>query len=150
MSDQISLAQSSWKSPSNIALVKYWGKYGEQMPANPSISFTLDNANTETQFKVLDSKQTEGIELNFLFEGQKNLVFEEKLKPFLQKASRDFDWLNRYALEIHSSNNFPHSSGIASSASAYSALALCLCSLHEQMTKNLWSIFIPKLLIGPA
>ena len=23
----------TWESPSNIALVKYWGKYGEQLPA---------------------------------------------------------------------------------------------------------------------
>ena len=26
----------TWDSPSNIALVKYWGKYGAQLPANPS------------------------------------------------------------------------------------------------------------------
>uniref|UniRef100_A0A3Q2XTX1 Diphosphomevalonate decarboxylase-like N-terminal domain-containing protein n=1 Tax=Hippocampus comes TaxID=109280 RepID=A0A3Q2XTX1_HIPCM len=31
-----------WKAPSNIALVKYWGKLENQIPANPSISFTLD------------------------------------------------------------------------------------------------------------
>ena len=27
----------SWSSPSNIALVKYWGKKDGQIPANPSI-----------------------------------------------------------------------------------------------------------------
>ena len=26
------------ESPSNIALIKYWGKYGLQFPINPSIS----------------------------------------------------------------------------------------------------------------
>ena len=30
----------SAQSPSNIALVKYWGKYGEQLPQNASVSFT--------------------------------------------------------------------------------------------------------------
>ena len=35
-------------SPSNIALVKYWGKKPHQIPANPSISFTLNNCKTET------------------------------------------------------------------------------------------------------
>ena len=30
-----------WNSPSNIALVKYWGKKDNQIPQNPSISFTL-------------------------------------------------------------------------------------------------------------
>jgi diphosphomevalonate decarboxylase len=38
----------SWQAPSNIALVKYWGKYGEQLPKNPSISFTLTNCYTRT------------------------------------------------------------------------------------------------------
>ena len=32
----------TWRAPSNIALVKYWGKKEHQIPANPSISFTLD------------------------------------------------------------------------------------------------------------
>jgi diphosphomevalonate decarboxylase len=31
-----------YEAPSNIALVKYWGKYGVQLPSNASISFTLD------------------------------------------------------------------------------------------------------------
>ena len=38
----------AWRSPSNIAIVKYWGKYGQQFPANPSLSMTLENAYTET------------------------------------------------------------------------------------------------------
>ncbi len=42
--------QSSWKSPSNIALIKYWGKKETQIPLNPSLSFTLSNCNTECGF----------------------------------------------------------------------------------------------------
>lgn len=34
---------------------------------------------------------------------------------------------------MHSRNSFPHSAGIASSASAMSALALCLCSLERRL-----------------
>ncbi|MCA1747855.1 MAG: hypothetical protein LC655_09175, partial [Bacteroidales bacterium] len=30
-----------WESPSNIAIVKYWGKYPGQIPANSSLSVTL-------------------------------------------------------------------------------------------------------------
>jgi len=41
----------TWQSPSNIALVKYCGKYGEQLPANPSVSFTLNNCKTITELK---------------------------------------------------------------------------------------------------
>ena len=39
------------KSPSNIALIKYWGKHGIQLPNNPSLSFTLTNAFTETKLE---------------------------------------------------------------------------------------------------
>ena len=38
----------TWSSPSNIALVKYWGKKKNQIPENPSISFTLSNCKTIT------------------------------------------------------------------------------------------------------
>ncbi|MBT7554325.1 MAG: diphosphomevalonate decarboxylase, partial [Flavobacteriaceae bacterium] len=34
---------SEWQSPSNIALVKYWGKKPNQIPMNPSLSLTLSN-----------------------------------------------------------------------------------------------------------
>ena len=71
MSTQENTASVCWKSPSNIALVKYWGKRGEQLPANPSISFTLDQATTETHFKVGPKSEGSGISLDFLFEDQK-------------------------------------------------------------------------------
>ena len=41
----------TWRSPSNIALIKYWGKHGMQLPANASISFTLDQCYSETTIK---------------------------------------------------------------------------------------------------
>ncbi len=37
-----------WSSPSNIALVKYWGKKEQQIPEYPSISFTLSDCKTVT------------------------------------------------------------------------------------------------------
>lgn len=123
---------ASWKSPSNIALVKYWGKKGIQLPANPSISFTLNNAVTETKVTVTE-KQSDGVSLELYFEGERNEAFESKVLKFLIQAEQGFSWLKSSHLEIHSSNTFPHSSGIASSASAFSALALCLCSIDQQI-----------------
>ena len=40
-------------APSNIALVKYWGKKENQIPANPSISFTLNNCKTITKVNFI-------------------------------------------------------------------------------------------------
>ena len=50
--------KTTWASPSNIALVKYWGKYGDQFPQNPSLSFTLSKCVTTTSvaFKPRDVK----------------------------------------------------------------------------------------------
>lgn len=124
--------ESAWRSPSNIALVKYWGKKGPQLPANPSISFSLDKAFTETQVRVQE-KQANGVSLELYFENERNLAFEDKLKGFLQKAESAFPWLASSHLTIKSSNTFPHSSGIASSASAFSALALNLCSIDQKL-----------------
>ena len=39
---------ASATAPSNIAIVKYWGKKDEQLPVNPSISFTLSKSVTQT------------------------------------------------------------------------------------------------------
>ena len=49
-----------WSSPSNIALVKYWGKKNNQIPQNPSISFTLSKSLTTTsvEFKPKKIKST--------------------------------------------------------------------------------------------
>ena len=41
-----------------------------------------------------------------------------------------------YHLEINTKNTFPHSSGIASSASGMSALSLCIMSLEKEITKE--------------
>lgn len=125
---------SRWQSPSNIALVKYWGKKVLQIPCNPSISITLDKAISDTSVQAIFDENQSELSFEFYFEDAKNPGFEEKLKPFLIHAQSYFKWLQHYHLIIHSSNTFPHSSGIASSASAYSALALNLASLHQEIT----------------
>ena len=56
---------TSWISPSNIALVKYWGKKENQIPINPSISFTLKNCNSKT--RLLIHNQTKDLIMNSFF-----------------------------------------------------------------------------------
>lgn len=126
--------KSSWRSPSNIAIIKYWGKHGVQLPRNPSLSFTLSNAHTNTtisyQRKADSNKE---ISLKFLFEGQRNEIFESKVSAFLEKVTPYFPFLTQLDLEISSENSFPHSSGIASSASSMSALSLGLCDIEKRL-----------------
>lgn len=128
----------TWRSPSNIAIIKYWGKYGIQIPRNPSISFTLDKAYTETQLYYKPKKGVDtGIALSFLFDGEPNEAFENRLIKYLETLVPIFPFLRQLELTIQSKNSFPHSTGIASSASSMSALALCLCSLEDELFSTL-------------
>jgi diphosphomevalonate decarboxylase len=122
----------SWQSPSNIALVKYWGKYGEQMPMNASVSFTLKNCNTKTSLSF-EKKNTEGFDFEVYLDGKREVSFEPKIKKFFERVEVYLPFLNNFKFKIETTNSFPHSSGIASSASGMSALALCLMDMERQM-----------------
>lgn len=123
---------TSWSSPSNIALIKYWGKKPIQLPGNPSVSFTLKHSKTNMSVTAISKTET-GIEVDFSFESKPNQKFQDKIVKFLQGQLTTFSWLEEFKLIINSSNTFPHSSGIASSASSMSALCLCLLSLDEMI-----------------
>lgn len=125
-----------YSSPSNIALVKYWGKFGRQFPKNPSLSITLDNAHTKTLVNFSKKEVTGDVSLSFLFEGEKKKSFEDKMLKFLSSVTNELPFLLEYDLKVESSNTFPHSSGIASSASSMSALAMCLCDFERVLSKE--------------
>ncbi len=126
------LYSSSWSSPSNIALIKYWGKHPGQLPCNPSISFTLNDSKTFFEIEAT-KKETSGISLDFYFEDVRSPKFQLKIETFLNSQTSFLPWLNDFHLVMKSKNTFPHSSGIASSASSMSALSLCLLSLDEKI-----------------
>lgn len=138
VSKEVKPGQVAWRSPSNLAIIKYWGKYGNQLPRNPSLSFTLDKAYTDmTVWYQAKSMPGEGIHLDFRFESKPNEAFQAKMVRFLESILDIYPFLKQLDLSIVSSNSFPHSSGIASSASSMSALALCLCSLERELFGNL-------------
>lgn len=126
----------SYESPSNIALIKYWGKYGEQLPKNTSLSFTLNNCKTTTRLQYTPIKP-ETKESSFQFEvfldKERKPTFEPKIAQFLARIEPYLPFVRDYKFVIHTSNSFPHSSGIASSASGMSALALCLLKIEQDM-----------------
>lgn len=124
----------TWKSPSNIALVKYWGKKENQIPANPSLSFTLDTCATTTQLKFEKlQRPVKEFSFEFFFEGKEKDDFKPKISEFFKRVEKYLLFLKDYHFIINTSNSFPHSSGIASSASGMSALALCLMSIEKEL-----------------
>ncbi len=133
---------ASWRSPSNIALVKYWGKYEPQLPANPSLSFTLKNSYTETTVRLLDEPGNGDFDFEIYLSGEKADNFKPKIEQFFGRISDQLDFLKGKKFRIDTHNSFPHSSGIASSASGMSALALCLLDLKPGAPEKMSSAFL--------
>ncbi|NDV15117.1 diphosphomevalonate decarboxylase [Muricauda sp. TY007] len=123
----------TWKAPSNIALVKYWGKKPVQIPANPSISFTLDACATTTSVLFEKKDNNKALSFDLLFEGQPKDDFKPKIHTFLERVEKYVPFLKEYHFIIETSNSFPHSSGIASSASGMAALSMCLMDIERQL-----------------
>ena len=121
-----------WEAPSNIALIKYWGKSPVQIPMNPSISFTLKNSVTQTEISFAPIKNTsKKVKFEFSYNGESKSDFNSKLEIFFERIINYQPFLINYYLKINSVNNFPHSSGIASSASAMAALSACLIDFEN-------------------
>jgi diphosphomevalonate decarboxylase len=122
-----------WRCPSNIAIIKYWGKREVQIPMNPSLSLTLQHAHTVTRMEYHHDPDNIRPDFRFTFEGQDAPRFGERIRNYLRSLDKHMPFLSRTSLFIESANTFPHSSGIASSASAFGALALCLVTLENRI-----------------
>lgn len=120
----------TWKSPSNIALVKYWGKHGLQLPSNPSISFTLSESYSKTTLEYEKRENDGHFDVEVYLDEARNEKFEQKILAFFDKIKSELPFIYNYSFTLKTHNSFPHSSGIASSASGMSALSLCLLSLE--------------------
>ncbi|CAA0161715.1 Diphosphomevalonate decarboxylase [Tenacibaculum maritimum] len=137
-------ATFTWRTPSNIALVKYWGKSTPQIPKNASISFTLNNCHTITTINFKKGAKNEKASFELFFEGKKKESFQPKIAAFLKRIEPYCPYLLEYHMSIHSENSFPHSSGIASSASGMSAIAMCIMSLEKELIPSLTEEFIKQ------
>jgi diphosphomevalonate decarboxylase len=129
-----------WSAPSNIALVKYWGKKENQIPANPSISFTLKNCKTITKLTFVKRGISTALDVTFsdfsfdlLFEGKPKEDFKPKIQKFFERIEIYCPYLTAFHFTIDTENTFPHSSGIASSASGMAALAMNIMSLEKAL-----------------
>jgi diphosphomevalonate decarboxylase len=136
-------------SPVNIALVKYWGKADEEnvIPINSSLSMTLstdDLCSTTTVILSADVKENVIVlngereefskRMHRMLSLVKDSISEEGAKVFDTTINEvvfipKSELLNMN-LSVDSTNNFPTASGVASSSSGLSCLALCLCKLY--------------------
>src|SRR5574343_1820821 len=153
----IDAASFEWSAPSNIALVKYWGKKENQIPANPSISFTLNNCKTITKLDVIKKSETNSFSFDLLFEGKPKEDFKPKIQKFFERIEKYCPFLKEYHFKIDTQNTFPHSSGIASSASGMAALVMTIISLEKalypEMTEDFFyqkASFLARLGSGSA
>lgn len=135
----------------NIALVKYWGKRNRalNLPAVPSLSVTLAPFETRTTVQwgadrdafTINGERAQGDAANRVG------AFLDLIEP------------NRPPVAFESTNNFPTAAGLASSSSAFAALALAATaaagqspSLHElsalarqgsgSASRSLWGGFV--------
>ena len=150
LSFSVEKATYKWQTPSNIALVKYWGKSDPQIPKNASISFTLNNCHTITSIEFvkrdvsLSGVERSQIYFELFFEGQKKEAFKPKIGQFFERIKDYCPYIFEYEMIINSENSFPHSSGIASSASGLSAIAMCLLNLEKELNPSLTQEFIKQ------
>jgi diphosphomevalonate decarboxylase len=110
---------------SNIALSKYWGKLDValNLPAVPSISLTLSPMNTRTTCEFISGLTEDEFILNNKRAEGKPL---ERTKKVLAQV-RALSGVTQFA-RVHSENNFPTASGLASSASGFAALVAAGCA----------------------
>ena len=133
-------------SPTNIAVIKYWGKRDGKLnlPINSSVSVTIDQADlcTTTTVTASASFDRDRLWLNGEEEDvEGNKRVQRVLKEVRARAGelRDAstgrvlvkrDEWPQMRVHVVSKNNFPTAAGLASSAAGYAALAFALAKLH--------------------
>ncbi len=148
-------------APSNIALIKYWGKSQGQIPKNASISFTLNKCVTQTTINyepLTAPKLTSDTEFEVFVDGVSKPEFAPKIATFFKRIAPYMPWIGSFKWRIDTKNTFPHGSGIASSASGFAALAGALMHLEVSWAtapyqQDLWvnkTSFLARLGSGSA
>jgi diphosphomevalonate decarboxylase len=126
------------KSPTNIALIKYWGKHPKYehllIPTKSSISFTVARLATTTNLAV----ESGSLEIQFTLNGRKIEETQTEfdyVREFFDRISSFYPFAKRFRYVITSRNDFPTASGFASSAAGFSALALCFAGVMTKLGK---------------
>jgi diphosphomevalonate decarboxylase len=114
------IMKATAKAPGNIAFVKYWGKKDPliNLPENGSLSVCLDTMNTLTT-----------VQFSSEFKEDSVMIDGNSTDRELPRIIKHIDHIRKlanisYKVKMVSQNSFPNSSGLASSASGFAALAV--------------------------
>jgi diphosphomevalonate decarboxylase len=109
------------RAHANIALVKYWGKRDAalNLPAEGSLSLTLGALTTTATVRFDEALAADRLVLDGAPAAPGALARMSEWLDLVRAAAK-LDW----RADVVSANDFPTASGLASSASAYAALAL--------------------------
>ncbi len=107
----------------NIAIAKYWGKRDESLnlPLFDSVSFGVNGLETRTTASWSDDIPDDALYIN---DCQVPPSRMERMLRIIQTVRKLKGWAKK--CEIHSHNNFAHSSGLASSASGAAGAAVAV------------------------
>jgi len=126
------LCVSTFSAPSNIAIVKYWGKRDAgylNLPINSSVSVTMDQAELRAVTTIAAYTKSASFAKDRLWLNGKeeplNKRVETVLSQMRKRATRHGDAM----LRIVSANSFPTAAGLASSAAGYAALVITLAEV---------------------
>ena len=74
--------------------------------------------------------------INFTFNRSEAPAFAKRVTDFVHTVAKLMPALIHLEMQVDSVNSFPHSSGIASSASSISSLVLCLCQINDELEET--------------
>lgn len=126
-------------APANIALIKYMGKEDEKSnrPDNPSLSYTLNQLLSTVRLEKINLKKDIWEPLIIPGGISEFVLSENGKKRFLNHLAHlkaHFGYEGNFL--VQSCNNFPHSSGMASSASSFAALTRCASIALSELTNR--------------
>lgn len=131
--------QGAYRAHTNIALIKYWGKADKDLfiPTTSSLSLTLNALYTDTRVTFSSDLTADEFYLN----GDKKGPAEtEKISRFLDLFRHEANV--QLKAKVESVNHVPTAAGLASSSSAFSALAAaCRQALNLDMSDQELSTF---------
>ena len=121
------------QAPANIALIKYMGKKDSQgnIPDNASLSYTLNNLLSNVILTTSNEQNDRWEPLTSTF--TLSTAAQQRFLRHLAHLKAYFNYQGNFI--VQSDNNFPHSSGFASSASSFAALTRCAVFALSELTK---------------